>query len=133
MIRMTEKQQGIELFRSSDALGLFESATMSTPEFGPDDRAALAADGPRSSHLVDGTHDAVVSRGEGDEGFFVPSDAPYAREAGPAGVEVLELRSVTSFGMKIPGGQPERLRRAGQVTEWHGDARAEEPRARIAG
>jgi hypothetical protein len=40
--------------------------------------------------------------------------------------------SVTSLGTKIPGGQRERLRRADQVAEEHGDAWAE-PRARIAG
>ena len=162
---MTDKQ-GIKLFRGKDAPGLFESGTMSTPEFDADDRAALAADGPRSPHLVTGTHDAVVYRGEGDDGFslvrawfgphyvlprhthdgdclyyvvagslkmgsqvldagdgfFVPSDAPYAYEAGPDGVEVLEFRSCTSFGMKIPGGQVERLRRkAGAVADEHGD------------
>jgi quercetin dioxygenase-like cupin family protein len=173
---MTEKQQGIKLFRGQDAPGLFESGTMSAPEFDADDRAALAADGPRSPHLVTGTHDAVVYRGEGDDGmslvrawfgphyvlprhthdgdclyyvlsgslqmgsqvlkagdgFFVPSNAPYAYEAGPDGVEVLEFRGVTSFGMKIPGGQLERLRRAGQVAEEHGAEWAEQ-RARIAG
>jgi len=173
---MTEKQQGIKLFRGQDAPGLFESGTMRTPEFDPDDRAALAEDGPRSPHLVTGTHDSVMYRGEGDDGmslvrawfgphyvlprhthdgdclyyvvagslqmgsqvlgagdgFFVPSDAPYAYEAGPDGVEVLEFRSVTSFGMKIPGGQVERLRRAGQVAEEHGDDWAER-RAQLVG
>jgi hypothetical protein len=159
---MTEKQQGIKLFRGQDAPGLFESGTMRPPEFDADDQAALAADGPRSPHLVTGTHDAVVYRGEGDDGmslvrawfgphyvlsgslqmgsqvleagdgFFVPSNAPYAYEAGPDGVEVLEFRGVTSFGMKIPGGQLERLRRAGQVAEEHGAEWAEQ-RARIAG
>jgi hypothetical protein len=115
---MTEKsseKQGIKLFRGRDAPGLLESGTMRRPEFDADDRAALAADGPRSPHLVTGTHDAVVYRGEGDEG-----------------VEVLEFRSCTSFGMKIPGGQLERLRRAGQVADEHGDDWAER-RAQIAG
>jgi quercetin dioxygenase-like cupin family protein len=69
---------------------------------------------------------------ETGDGFFVPSDAPYAYEAGPEGVEVLEFRSVTSFGMKIPAGQLERMRRAGQVADEHGDDWAER-RARIAG
>jgi quercetin dioxygenase-like cupin family protein len=172
---MTEKQ-GIELFRGKDAPGLFESGTMSPPEFDAADRAALAEDGPRSPNLLHGNYDGVVYRGEGDDrfslvrawfgphyvlprhthdgdclyyvvngslkmgsqvlgagdGFFVPSDAPYAYEAGPDGVEVLEFRSCTSFGMKIPGGQLERLRRAGQVAEEHGDDWAER-RTRIAG
>ena len=69
---------------------------------------------------------------EAGDGFFVPSDAPYAYEAGPDGVEVLEFRSGTSFGMKIPGGQLERLRRRRQVADEHGDDWAER-RARSAG
>ena len=48
---------------------------------------------------------------EAGDGFFVPSDAPYAYEAGSEGVVVLEFRTATSFGMKIPGGQLERLRK----------------------
>jgi quercetin dioxygenase-like cupin family protein len=162
-------RHGIKLFRGADAPSLAESGTMSTPVFEGDDRAVLAADGPRSPNLLDGNLDEVVYRGEGDEGmslvrawfgphyvlprhthdgdclyyvvagslkmgaqelqagdgFFVPSDAPYAYEAGPEGVEVLEFRGVTSFGMKIPGGQVERMRRGAQAAEEFGDDWAE--------
>jgi hypothetical protein len=51
---------------------------------------------------------------------------------GEAGDQLLEFRSCTSFGMKIPGGQLERLRRAGHVEDEYGDDWAE-CRARIAG
>jgi len=55
------------------------------------------------------------------DGFFVPSGAPYAYEAGPDGVIVLEFRMRTSFGMKIPGGQLERLRRMAVVADEHAE------------
>jgi quercetin dioxygenase-like cupin family protein len=35
------------------------------------------------------------------EGFFVKAGAPYAYEAGPDGVEVLEFRMATSFDIQI--------------------------------
>jgi quercetin dioxygenase-like cupin family protein len=166
---MTEQRsrskQGIALFRGKDAPGLFESGTMSAPVFDPDDQEALKADGPRSPNILLGGHDAVLFRGDGDDGFslvkawfgphyvlprhthdgdclyyvvegslvmgsqvleagdgfFVPSGAPYAYEAGPDGVVVLEFRSCTSFGMNIPGGQLERLRRMGTVADEHAE------------
>jgi len=154
-------RKGIDLFRGKDAPGLFESGTMAAPAFDAADQEALKADGPRSPNIVVGAHDAVLFRGEGDDGFslvkawfgphyvlprhthdgdclyyvaegslvmgsqvleagdgfFVPSGAPYAYEAGPEGVVVLEFRSRTSFGMDIPGGQLERLRRMGVVAD----------------
>ncbi len=58
--------------------------------------------------------------GAGD-GFFVPSDAPYAYEAGPEGAVVLEFRAQTSFDIKFTGGQLERWRRMAVVAEEHGD------------
>jgi len=169
-------RRGIELFRGKDAPNLFESGTMSVPERDDAEWAALAEDGPRSPNLLHGNHDAVVFRGEGDDGFslvrawfaphyvlprhthdgdclyyvaegslkmgsqvleagdgfFVPSDAPYAYEAGPEGVVVLEFRMATSFGMKIPGGQLERLRKMGAVADEHGDDWADR-RAQVAG
>jgi quercetin dioxygenase-like cupin family protein len=54
------------------------------------------------------------------DGFFVPDGAPYGYEAGPDGVEVLEFRTRTSFGMKIPGGQLERLRMMAAMADTHG-------------
>ncbi|MFI5047469.1 MAG: cupin domain-containing protein [Acidimicrobiia bacterium] len=56
------------------------------------------------------------------DGFFVPDGAPYAYEAGPDGVTVLEFRTRTSFGMDIKGGQVDRLRKLASVA----DERAEE-------
>jgi hypothetical protein len=35
------------------------------------------------------------------DGFFIRADQPYAYEAGPDGVEVLEFRTATSFDAKI--------------------------------
>ena len=35
------------------------------------------------------------------DGFFVPADAPYAYEAGPDGVEVLEFRHATKFDIDV--------------------------------
>ncbi len=59
------------------------------------------------------------------DGFFVPSDAPYAYEAGPEGVVVLEFRNCTSFGMQIVGGQVDRLRRMSAAADEHADTWAE--------
>ena len=42
------------------------------------------------------------------DGFFVPEDAPYQYNAGPDGVEILEIRhGVQQFDMKIPDARPE--------------------------
>jgi hypothetical protein len=54
------------------------------------------------------------------DGFVVPEGAPYANEAGPEGVVVLEFRTRTVFGMKVLGGQLERLRRMAIVADEHG-------------
>lgn len=83
---------------------------------------------PRHSHssdclyyIVEGTIIMGARQlGTGD-GFFVPSDAPYAYEAGPDGAVVLEFRTQTSFDMQIPGGQLERWRRMATVAEEHGE------------
>jgi quercetin dioxygenase-like cupin family protein len=169
-------KRGIELFRGKDAPGLFESGTMSFPVFDAADQEALAADGPRSTNILLGGHDAVLYRGEGDQGFslvrawfgpyyvlprhshdgdclyfvmegsvtmgaqvleagdgfFVPSGAPYAYEAGPDGVVVLEFRTRTSFGMDITGGQVERLRKMAVVADEQAERWAE-LRAEISG
>jgi quercetin dioxygenase-like cupin family protein len=175
-VETTSGRKGIKLFRGESAPGLFESGIMSAPQFDAEERATLLAEGERSPNLTKGTHDAVVFRGEGDDGFslvrawfgphyvlprhthhgdclyyvvegslkmgsqvleagdgfFVPSDAPYAYEAGPDGVVVLEFRSATAFDMKVPGGQLDRLRRMGEVADEYGDDWAER-RARVAG
>ena len=63
---------------------------------------------PRHSHSGDCLY--FVHRGElhmgntvisAGDGFFLPSDAPYAYVAGPEGVEVLEFRGVCDFDMQI--------------------------------
>ena len=94
---------------------------------------------PRHSHdgdclyyIVQGSITMGSQVLEAGDGFFVPSDAPYAYEAGPDGVVVLEFRDRTSFGMNIPGGQVERLRRLGVVADEHADEWAAQ-RAEIAG
>ncbi len=158
-------RRGIRLFRGADAIPLADTGAMSPPQFDPEDRKALAADGPRSPTVALGIDDRVVFRGEGDEGFslvrawlgphyvlprhshsgdclyyvvegsinlgaqqlgagdgfYVPSDSPYAYEAGPDGAVVVEFRTQTSFDMKIPGGQLERWRRMAAVAEEHGE------------
>lgn len=63
---------------------------------------------PRHSHSADCLYFVVSGEarmgnrvlGAGD-GFFVRADQPYAYEAGPEGVVVLEFRSATSIDMKI--------------------------------
>lgn len=161
----SSRRRGIKLFKREDAPTLFESGTMSFPEFDADDQAEIAGDGPRSPKLALGTHDQVLFRGEGEhgfslvrawfgphyvlprhthdgdcmyyvergsltmgsqtveagDGFFVPEGAPYGYDAGPDGVVVLEFRTVTSFGMKIVGGQVDRLRRMASAADEHGD------------
>jgi hypothetical protein len=62
---------------------------------------------------------------EAGDGFFVPADAPYGYEAGPDGVVVLEFRTRTSFDMRIPGGQVDRLRKLAAVADEHAEEWAE--------
>lgn len=63
---------------------------------------------PRHSHSADCLYfvlsgsallgNRTVTAGSG---FFVPAGAPYAYEAGPGGVQVLEFRNASSFDMRI--------------------------------
>ena len=62
-------RKGIKLFRGKGAPGLFESGTMSVPAFDPADQEELKKDGPRSPKIALGTWDAVLFKGEGDNGF----------------------------------------------------------------
>jgi quercetin dioxygenase-like cupin family protein len=63
---------------------------------------------PRHSHSADclyyvlsgEAHMGASVIGAGD-GFFIRADQPYAYEAGPDGVEVLEFRTSTSFDAKV--------------------------------
>jgi quercetin dioxygenase-like cupin family protein len=83
---------------------------------------------PRHSHsadclyyIIEGSIVMGAQRLAAGDGFFVPSGAPYAYEAGPGGAVVLEFRAQTSFDMQIPGGQLERWRRMAVVAEEHGE------------
>jgi quercetin dioxygenase-like cupin family protein len=65
---------------------------------------------PRHSHNADCLYyvlagelrmgSQVLRKGDG---FFIPADAGYTYEAGPEGVEVLELRNATQFHFKFTG------------------------------
>jgi quercetin dioxygenase-like cupin family protein len=83
---------------------------------------------PRHSHsgdclyyIVEGSITMGAQHLDAGDGFFVPSNAPYAYEAGPDGAVVLEFRTQTSFDMQIPGGQLERWRKMATVAEEHGE------------
>jgi quercetin dioxygenase-like cupin family protein len=63
---------------------------------------------PRHSHDVDCLYYVVAGEAHlgsqvltAGDGFFVPAGAPYAYKAGPEGVEVLEFRNSSSFGIKV--------------------------------
>jgi len=63
---------------------------------------------PRHSHSADCLYYVVsgearmgARRITAGAGFFVPAGAPYAYTAGPDGIEILEFRGVSSFGMRI--------------------------------
>jgi quercetin dioxygenase-like cupin family protein len=83
---------------------------------------------PRHTHSGDCTYyllEGSITMGsqelQAGDGFFVPSDAPYAYEAGPEGAVVLEFRAQTTFDIKFAGGQLERWRQMAVVAEVHGD------------
>jgi quercetin dioxygenase-like cupin family protein len=83
---------------------------------------------PRHSHsgdclyyIVEGSIVMGAQQLEAGDGFFVPSGANYAYEAGPDGAVVLEFRAQTSFDMQIPGGQLERWRRMAAAADEHGE------------
>ena len=78
-------------------------------------------DGDCLYHVVEGSLVMGSQTLVAGDGFFVPSGAPYAYEAGPDGVVVLEFRTCTAFGMDIPGGQLERWRRMGAVADEHAE------------
>jgi quercetin dioxygenase-like cupin family protein len=72
-------------------------------------------------HIVEGSVVMGAQTLSAGDGFFVPAGAPYAYEAGPDGVIVLEFRTRTSFDMTIPGGQVERLAKMGVVADEHAE------------
>jgi quercetin dioxygenase-like cupin family protein len=63
---------------------------------------------PRHSHDVDCLYYVVAGEAHlgnqvlsAGDGFFVPAGAPYAYTAGPEGVEVLEFRATSQFGIHV--------------------------------
>lgn len=72
---------------------------------------------PRHTHSVDCLYyvisgEAIMGArrlGAGD-GFFIRAGVPYAYEAGPQGVEVLEFRAATSFDIQVLDQTAERWR-----------------------
>jgi quercetin dioxygenase-like cupin family protein len=87
---------------------------------------------PRHTHsgdclyyIVEGSITMGSQQLAAGDGFLVPSDAPYAYEAGPAGAVVLEFRSETSFDIMFTSGQLQRWRRMAEVAKVHGETWAE--------
>ena len=63
---------------------------------------------PRHSHSADCLYYVVSGEAimgsrviKAGDGFFVKAGQPYAYQAGPEGVQVLEFRAATSFDMRI--------------------------------
>jgi hypothetical protein len=80
---------------------------------------------PRHSHDVDCLYYVVAGEAHmgnrivaAGDGFFVPADAPYAYSAGPEGVEVLEFRSTSSFGIRV-NESPERWEQIAELAQTH--------------
>jgi mannose-6-phosphate isomerase-like protein (cupin superfamily) len=90
---------------------------------------------PRHSHDADCMYyvisgSAVMGRQvlRPGDAFFVPADAPYQYNAGPEGVEVLEVRYGTDqFDMKIPDASPARWKAMAEAVAANRDRWAEEP------
>jgi quercetin dioxygenase-like cupin family protein len=146
---VTERRQGISIFRAAEATDLMETGFMSAPTMSAETREALtgtiiagSADGaavkvlardagafslvhvwfkpnyplPRHSHDSDCMYYVISGAAvmgnqtlRPGDAFFVPADAPYQYNAGPEGVEILEVRhGVSKFDMKIPDASPQR-------------------------
>jgi quercetin dioxygenase-like cupin family protein len=94
------------LLRQSDDEGGFSLVTL---WFKPDYPL------PRHTHNVDCLYYVISGSAimgnqtlRAGDGFFVPENAPYQYNAGPDGVEILEIRhGVEHFDMKIPDFRPE--------------------------
>ncbi len=62
------------------------------------------------------------------DAFFVPADAPYQYNAGPDGVEVLEVRhGADHFDMKVPDASPERWQAMAETVAANQERWAAEP------
>ncbi|MFZ0668056.1 MAG: hypothetical protein WAM97_20085 [Acidimicrobiales bacterium] len=80
---------------------------------------------PRHSHDVDCLYYVVAGEAhlgsqtvKAGDGFFVPASAPYAYSAGPEGVEVLEFRAESSFGIHVTE-SPERWTQLADIARTH--------------
>ena len=80
---------------------------------------------PRHSHDADCLYYVVAGEAHlgsrvlvAGDGFFVPAGAPYAYSAGPDGVEVLEFRSTSSFGIHVTE-SPERWAQIAALADSH--------------
>jgi quercetin dioxygenase-like cupin family protein len=80
---------------------------------------------PRHSHDVDCLYYVVAGEAQlgnrtvaAGDGFFVPADAPYAYSAGPEGVEVLEFRATSSFGIRV-NESPGRWEQLAEIARTH--------------
>jgi quercetin dioxygenase-like cupin family protein len=82
---------------------------------------------PRHSHDVDCLYYVVAGEAHlgsqvlsAGDGFFVPAGAPYAYSAGPDGVEVLEFRAASSFGIRVTE-SPQRWEQIAEIARTHRD------------
>lgn len=82
---------------------------------------------PRHSHDVDCLYYVVAGEAHlgnrvvaAGDGFFVPADAPYAYSAGPEGVEVLEFRATSRFGIRVTE-SPQRWAQLAELARTHRD------------
>jgi quercetin dioxygenase-like cupin family protein len=80
---------------------------------------------PRHVHDVDCLYYVVAGEAHlgnqvvaAGDGFFVPAGAPYAYSAGPDGVEVLEFRATSTFGIKVIE-KPARWAQLAEVARTH--------------
>ena len=80
---------------------------------------------PRHSHDVDCLYYVVAGEAHlgnqvlsAGDGFFVPAHAPYAYAAGPDGVEVLEFRATSQFGIRVTE-SPDRWAQLAETARTH--------------
>lgn len=89
---------------------------------------------PRHTHDADCLYYVVAGQAHlgnrvlaAGDGFFVPAEAPYAYSAGPDGVEVLEFRATSSFGIRVTE-SPARWAQLAELARTHRDEWAAQPR-----
>jgi mannose-6-phosphate isomerase-like protein (cupin superfamily) len=88
---------------------------------------------PRHSHNVDCMYYVISGSAvmgnqtlRAGDSFFVPAGAPYHYNAGPGGVEVLEVRyGVQQFDIKLSEGSPARWQAVAEVVKANADRWAE--------